>query len=115
LLACADEEQHTLALEALAAGLAEAGVESRFLGARVPAGALAAVIERTGPLVVVVWSQSAATADAGQWTAVLPVRPRPAAIFAAGPGWNAADLPAAVERPSSLADAINRIVPAATA
>ncbi len=38
LLSCADEEQHTLPLEALAAALAEAGVSYRMLGARVPRG-----------------------------------------------------------------------------
>ena len=41
LLACADEEQHSLPLEALAAALAETGVPSRLLGARVPPDALA--------------------------------------------------------------------------
>ncbi len=40
LLACADEEQHSLPLEALAAALAAAGVPTRMLGARVPPRAL---------------------------------------------------------------------------
>ncbi len=57
LLAAADEEQHTLPLEALAAALAQAGVPSRLLGARVPAQAVAETIARTGPAVLVLWSQ----------------------------------------------------------
>ena len=40
LLACADEEQHSLPLEALAAALAERGIGARLLGARVPPDAL---------------------------------------------------------------------------
>ncbi len=47
LLACADEEQHSLALEALAAALAEAGVGYRMLGARVPVTALLAAVDLT--------------------------------------------------------------------
>ncbi len=49
LLACADEEQHSLALEALAAALAEAGVGYRMLGARVPVTALLGATRRTRP------------------------------------------------------------------
>ena len=40
LLACAPTEQHCLPLEALAAALAERGVASRMLGARMPINAL---------------------------------------------------------------------------
>jgi DNA-binding transcriptional MerR regulator len=48
LLACTDEEQHSLPLTALAAALAEAGAGSRLLGARVPPAALAAAVASTG-------------------------------------------------------------------
>src|SRR4051812_32611726 len=63
LLSAADEEQHVLPLHALAAALAERRVPVQLLGARVPAGALAEAVRRTGPAVVFVWSQTPATGD----------------------------------------------------
>jgi DNA-binding transcriptional MerR regulator len=104
LLACADEEQHSLPIEALAAALAERGVASRLLGARVPPAALWAAVRRTGPAAIFVWSHAPATADPGQLSALLAVRPRPVVIAAAGPGW--AEVPAGVVRPTSLVDAV---------
>lgn len=105
LLACADEEQHSLALEALAATLAERGIASRLLGARVPPQALADAVRRTGPAVVVVWSQLPETGDPAQLSALEAVRPRPMIVVAAGPGWPAEGVPPAVHRPESLAAA----------
>jgi hypothetical protein len=112
LLSCADEEQHTLPLEALAAALAESGTASRFLGARVPAEALATAVDRTGPEVVVVWSQLTRTADAGQLTGLLVGPRRPLLVAAAGPGWSHRDLPAEVALLGSLTEAV-RVVLAA--
>ena len=106
LLACADEEQHTLALEALAAALAEVGVLTRLLGARVPPTALVAAIDRTGPAAVVLWSQTAVTAGTGQLQAVRAGRHRPVLVLAVGPGWPVAELPAGVRHAGSLADAV---------
>ncbi|MFK3982792.1 MerR family transcriptional regulator [Micromonospora sp. NPDC050397] len=106
LLACADEEQHTLPLEALAAALAQAGVPSRQLGARVPMAALVDAVARTGPAVVVLWSHAPATADPAQLRAVLAGPRRPALLLAAGPGWRAEELPAGVDHPASLAEAL---------
>ena len=66
LLSCAEEEQHSLPLHAVAAGLAERGVSARQLGARVPTDALAAAVRRTGPAVTLVYASmpvSAATLD----------------------------------------------------
>lgn len=108
LLACADEEQHTLPLEALSAALAEAGVTSRLLGARVPPAALAAAIERTGPSAVVLWSHTSATADPDQLLTARSGRHRPVLVLAIGPGWAVADLPAGVDHCASLADAVAR-------
>ncbi len=48
LLAAADEELHTLPLEALAAALAQAGVATRLLGARVPPEALSDAVDAYG-------------------------------------------------------------------
>ncbi|MFF3853157.1 MerR family transcriptional regulator [Micromonospora sp. NPDC002575] len=107
LLSCADEEQHTLPLEALAAALAEAGVAYRMLGARVPAAALVEAVNRTGPAAVVVWSHTRATADPAQLTALLASPRRPLLVLAAGPGWRADSLPAGVVRPVDLAEAVS--------
>ncbi|MEV4845185.1 MerR family transcriptional regulator [Micromonospora matsumotoense] len=107
LLSCADEEQHTLPLEALAAALAAAGVAYRMLGARVPVAALVEAVNRTGPAAVVVWSHTRLTADPGQLSALLAVPRRPLLVLAAGPGWRADTLPAGVVRPVDLAEAVS--------
>ncbi|WP_155371206.1 MerR family transcriptional regulator [Catellatospora vulcania] len=110
LLACSADEQHTLPLEALAAALAEQGCGSRMLGARVPPLALADAVRRTGPSAVFVWSQFAQTGTPSQLEPVLAVRPRPALIAAAGPGWGD-PLPAGVYRPADLTDALRMALP----
>ncbi|GAA3344184.1 hypothetical protein GCM10020358_46410 [Amorphoplanes nipponensis] len=112
LLAAADEEQHTLPLEALAAALAQAGVSSRLLGPRVPARAVADAIARTGPAVLVLWSQLPGSADPAQWTHVLSGKHRPLLAAAAGPGWLPDQLPDGVTLIGSLPDAV-RLVSAA--
>jgi hypothetical protein len=106
LLACADEEQHSLPLEALAAALAEAGVGCRQLGARVPAAALARAVARTGPAAIVLWAQAPATADPAQLRALLTGAYRPLLVAVGGPGWQPAQLPAEVVMLTSLDDAI---------
>ncbi|MER5456905.1 MerR family transcriptional regulator [Micromonospora sp. NPDC002389] len=110
LLSCADEEQHSLPLEALAAALTEAGVGHRMLGARVPVAALLDAIDRTGPAAVVVWSHTRATADPAQLSALLTVPRRPLLVLAAGPGWRAESLPAGVIRPIDLTEAVSLVV-----
>lgn len=113
LLAATDEEQHTLALEALAAALAEAGVPARLLGGRVPPRALADAIARTGPAVVILWSQTPATGDPAQLIRISgPPRP-PLLLAAAGPGWPHS-LPHGVAHLATLADAVT-LVRSATA
>jgi DNA-binding transcriptional MerR regulator len=115
LLACADEEQHSLPLEALAAALAEVGVPCRMFGARVPPSALIDSIRRTRPAVVVVWSQAAATADVDQLRGVLAGSGRPLLVLAGGPGWDPESLPPAVVTPVSLGDAMRLAIAAADA
>jgi hypothetical protein len=107
LLTCADEEQHSLPLEALAAALSETGLGYRMLGARVPPAALIEAVDRTGPAGVVIWSHLRATADPNQLTALLAVPRRPLLVLAAGPGWRADTLPAGVVRPVDLAEAVS--------
>ncbi|WP_238014166.1 MerR family transcriptional regulator [Dactylosporangium sp. AC04546] len=106
LLACADEEQHSLPIEALAAALASCGVPARVLGARVPTAALIAAIRRTGPAAVLVWSHLPSTSDPVQLSAVLAERARPVVLAAAGGGWDESALPEGVLRPGSLTDAL---------
>ncbi|HWS37194.1 MAG TPA: MerR family transcriptional regulator [Actinoplanes sp.] len=106
LLAAAAEEQHTLPLEALAAALAEAGVPSRMLGARLPSRALLDAVERTGPVVVVLWSQLPSTGEVAQWERLLALPHPPLVLAAAGPGWPAPDLPPAVTVFRSLTEAV---------
>lgn len=55
LLACAPEEQHTLPLHALAAGLAERRAPLRLLGGRVPTAALTTAVRRTDAGAIFLW------------------------------------------------------------
>jgi MerR family transcriptional regulator, light-induced transcriptional regulator len=106
LLACTDEEQHSLPLEALAAALAQAGVACRMLGARVPPAALIDSVRRTGPAVVVLWAHTAETADVNQLRRLLAGPRRPLLVLAGGPGWDPGSLPSDVVMPASLSDAM---------
>jgi hypothetical protein len=114
LLAAADEEQHTLPLEALAAALAQVGVPTRQFGARVPPQALGEAVSRTGPAAVVVWSQMPRTGNTEQLTRLLTAPHPPLLVGAGGPGWPARNLPAGVSLLTTLGDAV-RVVSAAAA
>jgi MerR family transcriptional regulator, light-induced transcriptional regulator len=105
LLACADEEQHSLPLEALAAALAERNLGCRLLGARTPPSALHAAVSRTGPALVVLWSHHASTAGPGQLQPLLGGSVHRPLAAVAGPGWGD-NLPEGVLRPGRLADAV---------
>jgi MerR family transcriptional regulator, light-induced transcriptional regulator len=113
LLACTDEEQHSLPLEALAAALAQAGVACRMLGARVPPAALIDSVRRTGPAVVVLWAHTAETADVNQLRGLLAGPRRPLLVLAGGPGWDPESLPSDVVMPVSLSDAMRLVMAAA--
>ncbi|GII01327.1 MerR family transcriptional regulator [Planobispora takensis] len=106
LLACAEDEQHSLAVYALAAALTTGQrVETRVLGARTPFSALAEAMRRVGPSVVFVWSQQSATGDPGPLTR-LPVSRPPSRIVAGGPGWWPEDLPPSIPHVTSFRDAL---------
>ncbi|GGL47872.1 MerR family transcriptional regulator [Planomonospora parontospora subsp. antibiotica] len=108
LLACAEEEQHSLPLHALAAVLSlDHGVETRLLGARTPYSALADAMRRLGPAVVFVWSHQASTGDPSPLAALPSLRP-PARVLAGGPGWRDG-LPPSVPHVTSFRDALTRI------
>jgi hypothetical protein len=111
LLACAPEEQHSLPVHALAAALAEAGVDALVLGARVPPPALAAAIRRTGPNAVFVWSQTAETGDPA-WLAALPASRPPYRLAVGGPGWERDRLPAHAAPVAALQDAVTELTSA---
>ncbi|MFI8100522.1 MerR family transcriptional regulator [Streptomyces sp. NPDC086023] len=112
LLACVPAEQHTLPLEALAAGLAARGLPVRMLGAAVPPEALDAAVRRTGPAAVVLWSQARSTAShalarhvAGTAFGVRGARTRPL-VALAGPGWAGRAPGPGLARPNSLREAL---------
>jgi transposase-like protein len=92
LLACTEEEQHSLPLHALAAALAERRVATRVLGGRVPQDALAAAIRRAGPTAVFLWSTMPSTGNPQALSALPAVRPAPLVVLG-GPGWAVESLP----------------------
>jgi hypothetical protein len=110
LLLAAPEEQHTLPLEALAAALRELRIPTRVLGARVPAVAAADAARRTGPALVLVWSQLPQTAARVVFDRLLAVRASPGRarmrVLAGGPGWRNVRLPADVVQPATLPEAV---------
>jgi hypothetical protein len=111
VLACADAEQHTLALEALAAVLAERGFPVRMLGASVPPTSLRRAVAAAEPDVAVVWSQRRVTASP-DGLAVL--RRMPVRRVAAGPGWSA-DRLAGAQLVTTLPDAVTTVSEAVSA
>ncbi|AZM87179.1 MULTISPECIES: MerR family transcriptional regulator [Streptomyces] len=115
VLACLPGEQHTLPLEALAAGLAERGVPTRMFGAAVPAEALRAAVARSGPRAVVLWSQSRSTADgvlarqvASTAFGLKGARTTPLVLLA-GPGWSVRAAVGGMRRPRGLREALDAI------
>jgi hypothetical protein len=107
LLACSDEEQHSLPLHAVSAALAERRISSRILGARVPRDVLNAAVRRTGPAAVLVWSYLNETGDSQQLAELPNMRPAPI-VVAAGPGWDEL-MPRDVQRVYSLVEAVTLI------
>ena len=87
LLASVGEELHSLALHALAAALAERGIESQFLGARTPVEALSSMVSRFAPPAVFLWAQLPVNGDPKFVIDLPAVRPAPRIIIG-GPGWN---------------------------
>ncbi|MET8146429.1 MerR family transcriptional regulator [Sphaerisporangium sp. NPDC005288] len=108
LLACAEEEQHSLPVYALAAALGELAVETRVLGPRTPYAALEAAMRRLGPSVVFVWSHRRETGDAVPLAALPRLRPA-SRVVVGGPGW-ADVLPPGTARVSTLPEAITAVM-----
>ncbi|MEU8198075.1 MerR family transcriptional regulator [Microbispora amethystogenes] len=108
LLAAAEEEQHTLAIQALAAALGGLAVETRVLGARTPYSALADAMRRVGPAAVFVWSQTPETGDPAPLGGLPGLRPA-CRIIAGGPGWGDG-VPTEVVRVTTFRDAISAVM-----
>ncbi|WPO76438.1 MULTISPECIES: cobalamin B12-binding domain-containing protein [unclassified Streptomyces] len=114
VLACVPGEQHSLPLEALSAALGEVGVAQRMFGAAVPVEAVSAAVRRTGPAVVVLWSQARSTASVPlarhiadtRW-GVRGARGRPV-VMLGGPGWAGPAVRGAL-RPTTLREALAQI------
>ncbi|MCX4744250.1 MerR family transcriptional regulator [Kitasatospora sp. NBC_01287] len=112
LLAGMPDELHALALEAVAAGLAERGLPFRMFGPALPAPALIEAVRRTGPAAVLLWSQLRPTADrqlarraaATAW-GVRGARSRPLVLLT-GPGWGGGRHPEGTLRPRGLTEAL---------
>ena len=87
LLASVGEELHCLALHALAAALAEKGIETFFLGARTPLEAISVMVKRAAPPAVFLWAQLEQNSDPKFFNELPVVRPAPRVIVG-GPGWD---------------------------
>jgi MerR family transcriptional regulator, light-induced transcriptional regulator len=107
LLACAENDSHTLALEAVRAALSERGHAALMLGAAVPnAAILDAIGRRVKPITVLLWATTERTADV---PAVRALRKTRTPVLVAGPGWDRVRLPTAVDYLRSLDDAVARL------
>ncbi|WTX00113.1 MerR family transcriptional regulator [Streptomycetaceae bacterium NBC_01309] len=109
LLACTDQELHTLPLHALNAALIERGIPTRMFGAALPADALGRAVDRTRPSAVVLWAQHADTADLD---ALHLLRDIPGtAVLAAGAGWGTPGPARDTVRLASLTQALAVLAP----
>ncbi|MFD5462851.1 MerR family transcriptional regulator [Kitasatospora sp. NPDC127059] len=113
LLAGMPTELHALALEALAAALAERGLPFRMFGPALPPEALLEAVRRTGPPAVLLWSQVTRTADRALVERVVRTtwgpqgaRTRPV-VLVAGPGWTGPRRPPGTLRPRDLTAALD--------
>lgn len=84
LLACCSEERHSLPMEVLRAAMVEVGIPAVYLGQMVPAETTAAIAAKLDPVVVFLWSMSAATVDD---PLVQRLRRDGFDTVVAGPGW----------------------------
>jgi DNA-binding transcriptional MerR regulator len=111
LLACAEGDQHSLPLYALAAALAEHGARARMLGANLPYWSLAAAVRRTGPAAVFLWSQ---VASSGNPSALPDLRPRRPGtrLLLGGPGWPRDRIPPGARLVETLPGAVTEVMAA---
>ncbi|MFD0275280.1 MerR family transcriptional regulator [Kitasatospora sp. NPDC127111] len=121
LLAAMPNEQHTLPLDAVAAGLTERALPFRMLGAAVPPRALLDAVRRTGPGAVMLWAQSPHTTDPELVRQVVRTAwgargsRTHALVLATGPGWRRSDHPEGTAGPRTLLSALDLLERAAAA
>ncbi|QWF79584.1 hypothetical protein HUW46_02993 [Amycolatopsis sp. CA-230715] len=108
LLCGVPDERDTLALYALAAGLAGRGIGTQVFSAPLQTEVLAIAVRRSEPSATVLWAQRAAAADPALFSRVSRGRNR-SRLFACGPGWQHDVLPAKVEVLGDLPSAADRI------
>ncbi|MET3807935.1 hypothetical protein ABIB25_004962 [Nakamurella sp. UYEF19] len=113
LLAGSASELHVLPLHVVAAALAERGVPTLLLGARVPGAALASAARRTRASAVFLWRQSVSD-EAAESDDLTPMRPS-VQVVVGGPGWEDVELPPSVHRAPDLDSAVNALEAAAQA
>lgn len=94
LLACAEDDQHSLPVVALQAALVESGVSAHSVGQRMPAAALAGVVARHRPRAVFVWA-SLARPRGDRLHRVVTALTSKTHIVLGGPGWTGTDVPRA--------------------
>ena len=87
LLAAVGEEVHSLALNALAAALAERGIANLYLGARTPLEAIDAMVRRSAPPAIFLWAQLKQNGEEKFFREIPAIRPAPRIILG-GPGWD---------------------------
>ncbi|MGW1173976.1 MerR family transcriptional regulator [Kitasatospora sp. NPDC002543] len=121
LLAAMPAEQHTLPLDAVAAGLTERTLPFRMLGAAVPPRALLDAVRRTGPSAVMLWSQSPETSEPELVREVVRTAwgargsRGHALVLAAGPGWRRTDRLEGTAGPRTLLSALDLLERTVTA
>jgi DNA-binding transcriptional MerR regulator len=112
ILAAVERDHHTAPLHALAAALAERGVDSILLGS-LPDASLYAAVARLSPetdvTALVLWSR---LGDIGGSAALRRARSLGLPVYAAGPGWPTR-VPASIERLRTLTAAVDTIAGAA--
>ena len=110
VLACTEDEAHSLALEALRAALGERGRRALMLGADVPSTALVDAIARhDNSVTVMLWAHTRATADVATAKAALTAH---AAVLLGGRGWESVRVPKAAIRVETLQAALQHLLEA---
>ena len=111
LLAAPSEEQHSLALYAVKAALAERCISSYFLGARTPHEAVARMVTRIAPPVIFLWALLSENGDPAFFRNLPKVRPAPRIIIG-GPGWQPVECKDVLFAPDlkSACEEISRVI-----
>ena len=107
LLACAQDDLHTIPQYVAAAALAERRIGSRVLGARVPYTTLISATKRLAPAAVLIWGQVPVKFLPLELADLANARPTPL-LLVAGPGWPD-NLPQGFKRAGDLTSTITAI------